>query len=171
MTGGSSAGRIFDYCLYFSFLTKIPYIPADYTPYELILMDRIVRTDTLQMTEVFTENKVRARLEKKFIEYSVPAIINNNATYFAGFFYLGLVTLLVLESFRCLVSPVSRLGVISRSIVTLILTWSLPSTFFYSALSTFFYSFTETYSGWRKVYYYSMGLHIWLLSDAFSNWL
>ena len=155
---GRIIGGIFDYCFFVSFLTKVPYIPTDFTPYELILMDGIVRTDTVQMTKVFTENKVRARLEQKFIEYSVPAIINNNATYFAGFFYFALIALLVLESTRCFIKPASRLGVISRSIFTLLISWSLPSTFFYSVLSTLFFSFTETYSAWRKTYYYSMGI-------------
>ena len=127
-------------------------------------MDGIVRTDTVQMTKVLNENKVRARLEQKFIEYSVPAIINSNATYFAGFFYFALIGLLVLESTRLCIKPASRFGAISRSIATLLISWSLPSAFFYSALSTLFYSFTEPYSGWRKGYYYSMGFLTFLIT-------
>ena len=163
---GRIIGRIFDFCFFLGFLTKLPFIPADYNTYEFIFMDKLVRVDTLQMTEVFTENKVRARLQEKFVEYSVPVIINNNATYFASFFLLSLIAVLILVPLSRKIN-LGKFGEIAGTIVALFVSWSLPGTFFYSGLSTLFYSFTESYGGFRKVYYYSMGFVTFILSLGF----
>ena len=167
---GRFVGRILDYSFFFCFLAKVPYIPAGFNTYELILMDELVMTDTIQMTRVFNENKVRSRLLKKFIEYRIPAIINNNATYFASFFFIGLIFLVILELIASKVK-MGKVGVIARIIPALFICWSLPSTFFYSSLSTLFYSFTESYGGFRKVYYYSMGFLTWVISLGFIVFL
>ena len=167
---GRFVGRILDYSFFLCFLVKIPYIPAGYYTYELILMDELVKTDTIQMTKVFSENKVRSRLLEKFIEYRIPAIINNNATYFASFFFIGLILLLILETVASKVK-MGKFGVIARIIPALFICWSLPSTFFYSSLSTMFYSFTESYGGFRKVYYYSMGFLTCVISLGFIVFL
>ena len=167
---GRFVGRILDYSFFLSFLTKIPFIPTAYTTYELLLMDELVMTDTIQMTRVFSENKVRTRLLEKFIEYRIPVIINNNATYFTSFFFIGLILLVILELVASKVK-MGKIGVIARIIPALFICWSLPSTFFYSSLSTLFYSFTESYGGFRKVYYYSMGFLTWVSSLGFIVFL
>ena len=162
--------RILDYCFFLSFIVKIPYIPADYNTYELIMWDNLVKADIVQMTEVITEDKVRARLQEKFLEYSIPAIINNNATYFASFFFIGLIFLLLLETLASKIN-MGKIGVVARTIAALFICWSLPSTFFYSSLSTLFYSLTETYGGFKKFIYYAMGFLTFVISLSFIVFL
>ena len=158
---GRMIGRFFDYAFFLAFLTKVPYIPAGWTPYDLTFWDKMVRVDTVLMSNIIKETLVRSRLKNKFIEYSIPANTPNNATYYASGLWLSLSALAVLGFY---VSQTSRVGVTTFTIIGVISVLTLPGAFFYSAISTFLYSFKQELNGFREFRHYITGLATFTLS-------
>ena len=64
-----------------SWITKIAFIPALYSIYELVFVDEVVKVDTLVMAEVAKERGIRSSLgvKNKFSEYNIPILVINSA--------------------------------------------------------------------------------------------
>ena len=65
-------------------MTKIAYIPAAWSIYELVFMDELAKADTSLMMDVARETGVRKRIDTKspFFDYSVPVmVLNSGAIY------------------------------------------------------------------------------------------
>ena len=161
---GRDLGKLFDYSFFIGFLTKIPYIPAAWTAYDMTFWDQIVRSDTLLMNYVVTEKTVRRNLKNKFIEYSIPVMTINNATNYASGFIISLIILGVME--KCLRKD-NRVVIIAKTIIGILVSLTLPSTLFYSGMSSILYSSEEKRSTWVEILFYSIGFTAFLASIGF----
>ena len=77
-------------------LVKIGFLPATYSIYELMFMDEIVKTDTHLMGSVSDEKQIRNKVAGKFLEYSIPVLVFNSATFMLALLLIaGLVILII----------------------------------------------------------------------------
>ena len=164
---GRLLGSIFDYAFFIGFLVKIPYIPAGWTAYDLTFWDEVVRADTILMSNLIEEKEVRDRLQKKFLEYSLPVNTPNNATYYASGLILFLGAFLAVRK----LSKTSRVGVVSRTIVGVMIALTLPGASFYSGISTFMYSFKQDLGWLKETIYYGSGAVTFFAALAFISFI
>ena len=155
---GLIIGRFFDYCFFIGFVVKIPYIRAKWTVYDLIFWDEIVRTDTLLMSSIIKEDKVRNRLQQKFIEYSIPANTVNNSTYYSAFFMLSLLAIGIITCLKPCLDQKKKGALVLKTLAAIILAVTLPSSFFYSGVSTMLYAKDDNVGAFVRFVYYMIGL-------------
>ena len=154
---GRIIGRFVDYAFFVGLVVKIPYIRAGWTAYDLTFWNEIVKTDTLLMTSIIKENKVRSRLQGKFIEYAIPVNSVNNSTYYSAGLVLALLAMGVLAFLKSRVSKKKRAVLVAEIFAATILAVSLPSTFFYSGVSSMLYARDDQLGRLRLFTHYMMG--------------
>ena len=168
---GRIIGRFVDVCFFIGYLSKVPFMPAGWTAYDLTFFDQLVMTDTLLMTDLLEEKRVRTNLRRKFKEYSIPVLTPNNATYTAPGFILALLVLLVVRFILRKRIKSMRVCVVIRTFAVAILAMALPSTYFYSGLSAMRYAFDEGYSLVRRIFYYAIGFFVFVIALGFIIFL
>ena len=153
---GRLIGRFLDYAFFVQLATKLALIPATYTTYELLFMDELVKGDTLLMLDLRKESQVRSRLSDKFLEYSIPVYLFNNALVYTLIFLTAATVTLMVGT--CLKEGTTAAS-INKAMRWVLVSLALPSTFFYSSLSVFKHSFSEKrMNGWLKAVFYIISL-------------